>query len=130
MKFRTLLTIILGFVSCLVVKYVLADDFSCPPGLAIKRGQVPHPWFDDIPVPSAWCIDKAGKKNGPWWGWDPETKTILFRVNTLNGEPHGVFSMYYTNGKLAEKGSLSRGKRIGDWVTYNPDGTIKAVERR
>ena len=93
------------------------------------RGEVPHPWFDDVAVPSAWCENTAGIKHGPWWGWDPQTKTVLFKVNAVNGQPHGVYRMYYTNGQVAEHGSLSRGKRVGKWITYNPDGTVRSQER-
>jgi len=74
MKYRTLVAAILSLISCLAMESVFAAEFSCPPGLAIKRGQVPHPWFDDIPVPSAWCIDKSGKRTGHGGGGSPKPR--------------------------------------------------------
>jgi hypothetical protein len=103
-----------------------AAAFSCPEGLTAKEGRVPHPWFDDIPIPSKWCVDDAGVKNGPWWGWDPETGTVVFRVETVAGDPHGLFRMYYTDGTIAEEGRMERGRRVGKWTVYRSDGSVES----
>ena len=104
-------------------------EFTCPPGLTLVNGTVPHPWFDDIAVPSKWCIDKNGKKNGPWWGWDPKTNTLLFQVSTLNGKPEGRYQMFYTNGQVAEEGKMKQGDKTGSWITYNSDGSIRSKKQ-
>jgi|KBSSwiStaDraftv2_1062776.scaffolds.fasta_scaffold950176_2 hypothetical protein len=114
--------------ACLSIALASAEEFSCPDGLSVKSGIVPHPWFDDVPIPSKWCTDKNGVKNGPWWGWDPETNTVVFRVRTVAGEPHGIYRMYYTTGAVAEEGELAHGKRVGKWVVYKEDGTVESEE--
>ena len=106
-----------------------AAEFACPTGLTLVTGNAPHPWFDDIAVPSKWCIDKDGKKNGPWWGWDPKTNTLLFQVNTSNGKPNGRYQMFYTNGKIAEEGEMMQGNKTGLWIMYNPDGSIRTKNK-
>ncbi|TKB62144.1 MAG: hypothetical protein E8D48_08120 [Nitrospira sp.] len=103
-----------------------AADFSCPAGLTIKEGVVPHPWFDDVAIPSKWCVDSKGIKNGPWWGWDPKTNTVVFRGDTLAGEPHGKYRMYFTNGAVAEEGQMDHGKKVGKWVAYKSDGIVES----
>ncbi len=103
-----------------------AAEFTCPFGLTLITGHVPHPWFDDIAVPSKWCIDKNGKKNGPWWGWDPKSNSLLFQVNTLNGKSEGHYQMFYTNGKIAEEGEMKQGNKTGLWITYNSDGSVRS----
>jgi hypothetical protein len=84
-----------------------ADEFSCPSGFSKMSGEVPHPWFDNVPIPSKWCVDKAGIRNGPLWGWDPETKTIVFQASNTEGLPDEIYRMYYTDGSLAEEGRLN-----------------------
>ena len=130
MNRRSFIAVGLAAVVLLLSGVSSANEFSCPAGFSITRGEVPHPWFDDVAVPSAWCAVASGVKHGPWWGWDPKTKTVLFKVNTVNGQPHGLYRMYYTNGQVAEQGSLTRGKRVGPWITYNPDGTVRSQERK
>jgi hypothetical protein len=106
-----------------------AAEFTCPSGLTLVTANVPHPWFDDIAVPSKWCIDKNGKKNGPWWGWEPKTNTLLFQVNTSNGKPDGRYQMFYTNGRIAEEGEIKQGSKTGWWITYNSDGSIRSKKQ-
>ncbi len=103
-----------------------AAEFACPSGLTLVEGNVPHPWFDDIAVLSKWCTDKNGKKNGPWWGWDSKTNTLLFQVNTSNGKSEGHYQMFYTNGKIAEEGDMKHGHKTGLWTTYNSDGSVRS----
>ncbi len=105
-----------------------ATDFSCPNGLTEVSGTVPHPWFDDVPIPSRWCVDQSGRKNGPWWGWDPEAKTVVFRVITIDGEPDGIYEMYFVDGQIAERGNFNRGAKVGEWITYKSDGSIQSRE--
>ncbi len=104
-------------------------DFSCPQGLNERSGTVPHPWFDDVPIPSKWCVDRTGRKNGPWWGWDPGTNMVVFRVNTIDGEPDGLYEVYFTDGTIAERGAFDKGTKIGEWITYRSNGEIQSRER-
>jgi hypothetical protein len=111
-----------------LVTSACSAGFSCPQGLIEKSGQVPHPWFDDVPIPSKWCVNDTGRKNGPWWGWDPETNTVVFRVNTIDGEPDGLYEMYFVDGRIAERGTLEKGAKVGEWITYRSDGSIQSRE--
>lgn len=43
------------------------------------------------------------------------------------GVAEGVFEAYYVpeeGGKLKEKGAFSKGRRIGHWISYKPDGSV------
>jgi len=44
----------------------------------------------------------------------------------LNGEMHGAWSWYRTDGSLMRSGEFDRGKQIGTWCTYDRSG--KAVK--
>lgn len=114
------------FILLLAANAASAQEFSCPSGLSTEEGVVPHPWFDDVAIPSKWCVDRNGVKNGPWWGWDPDTNTVVFRVNTVSGETQGQYRMYFTNGTVAEEGQMDHGHKVGRWIVYKSDGTIES----
>lgn len=105
-----------------------AAQFSCPLGLEERSGSVPHPWYDDVEIPSKWCVNKTNVRNGPWWGWDPQTGTAVFRVALVNGELHGPYRMFFTTGAVAEEGTWDYGKKKGKWVVYKPDGSVESEE--
>jgi len=44
-----------------------------------------------------------------------------------NGRVNGSFVTYYASGVKLREGSYNCGERVGKWVEYNPDGTIKEV---
>ncbi len=42
----------------------------------------------------------------------------------LDGEMHGAWSWYRTDGSLMRTGSFERGKQVGMWRTYDRDGIV------
>ena len=49
------------------------------------------------------------------------TKYTGFR---LNGEMHGAWSWYRTDGSLMRSGQFDRGRRIGTWRTHDRAGAV------
>jgi antitoxin component YwqK of YwqJK toxin-antitoxin module len=42
----------------------------------------------------------------------------------LNGEMHGAWSFYRTDGSLMRIGAFNRGKQVGTWRTFDRSGTV------
>jgi len=42
----------------------------------------------------------------------------------LNGEMHGAWSFYRTDGSLMRSGEFGRGKQVGTWRTFDRSGTV------
>jgi antitoxin component YwqK of YwqJK toxin-antitoxin module len=42
----------------------------------------------------------------------------------LNGEMHGAWSFYRTDGSLMRSGAFDRGKQIDTWRTFDRSGTV------
>jgi antitoxin component YwqK of YwqJK toxin-antitoxin module len=42
----------------------------------------------------------------------------------LDGELHGAWEWFRTDGSLMRSGTLDRGKQVGVWRTYDRSGTI------
>ena len=42
----------------------------------------------------------------------------------LDGEMHGDWSWYRTDGSLMRTGSFVRGRQVGTWRTYDRDGSV------
>ncbi|MEK6190900.1 MAG: hypothetical protein AABM41_01085 [Chloroflexota bacterium] len=42
----------------------------------------------------------------------------------LNGEMHGAWSFYRTDGSLMRSGAFDRGKEVGTWRTFDRSGTV------
>ena len=42
----------------------------------------------------------------------------------LDGEMHGAWSWFRTDGSLMRTGSFERGKQIGTWRTYDRAGSV------
>ena len=51
------------------------------------------------------------------------------KENYKDGRHHGSYIKYHDNGKIAEKGQFTDGKRIGIWQTFDEDGKLIAEER-
>ena len=49
------------------------------------------------------------------------TKYSGFR---LNGEMHGAWSWYRTDGSLMRNGEFDRGRQVGTWRTYDRAGNV------
>ena len=42
----------------------------------------------------------------------------------LNGEMHGAWSWFRTDGSLMRTGSFDRGRQVGAWRTYDRQGNV------
>ena len=52
---------------------------------------------------------------------DGGTKYTGFR---LDGEMHGAWSWYRTDGSIMRTGEFDRGRQIGTWRTYDREGKV------
>ena len=67
----------------------------------------------------------------PARGDEPAEEVVLFsngRVKysgfRLDGEMHGAWSWYRTNGSLMRTGEFDRGRQIGTWRTFDRAGAV------
>jgi antitoxin component YwqK of YwqJK toxin-antitoxin module len=73
---------------------------------------------------------RDGLKNGKWTSLylitkDNKTDSILsFTGNFIDDNPDGKHIYYWENGKIKDEGNYITGKKDGDWIKYNTDGTM------
>jgi uncharacterized protein len=71
-----------------------------------------------------------GLKNGKWTSMyllnnDNKTDSVLsFTGNFVEDNPDGKHVYYWENGKIKDEGNYMTGKKDGDWIKYNSDGTL------
>lgn len=72
---------------------------------------------------------RDGLRTGKWVSYGLEMKDskadsiLLFSGNFVEDNPDGKLYYYWDNGKLKEEGLYIMGKKEGDWILYNYDGT-------
>jgi antitoxin component YwqK of YwqJK toxin-antitoxin module len=49
---------------------------------------------------------------------------VKFTGSRLNGEMHGAWSFYRTDGSVMRSGKFDRGKQIGTWRTFDRSGKV------
>ena len=49
---------------------------------------------------------------------------VKFRGAHLDGEMHGPWEFFRTDGSLMRAGSFDRGRQIGTWQTFDRDGRV------
>jgi antitoxin component YwqK of YwqJK toxin-antitoxin module len=49
---------------------------------------------------------------------------VKYRGWRLDGEMHGDWTWYRTDGSLMRTGAFDRGRQIGTWTTYDRDGRV------
>jgi antitoxin component YwqK of YwqJK toxin-antitoxin module len=67
-----------------------------------------------------------GQQHGIWEIYYDNGK-LLYKGTYINGLRHGLWIWYYTNGKLSYKGNYIQGKLDGLVEWYNLDGTINEI---
>lgn len=68
-----------------------------------------------------------GKDHGNWKFYHPG-KIPQTIGQFENGVRIGIWKYYYSNGKIWKINNYdSRGKKIGEWITYAPDGSIDTL---
>ncbi len=49
---------------------------------------------------------------------------VKFRGAHLDGEMHGPWEFFRTDGSLMRAGSFERGRQVGTWQTFDRDGRV------
>ncbi len=49
---------------------------------------------------------------------------VRFRGHNLEGQMHGAWTFYRSDGSLMREGSFDRGRQVGTWRTYARDGRL------
>lgn len=62
-----------------------------------------------------------------WWKFYNTDGQIVEECNFVNNEKMGLIKIY-VNGKIAESGNISEGKRVGEWLYYEESGEAKQRE--
>ncbi len=63
-------------------------------------------------------------KHGEWKYYSYYNSNLSYTENYLNGEKHGVSTVYYPNGKISETLNFSNNKEHGIWVQYFQNGRV------
>jgi antitoxin component YwqK of YwqJK toxin-antitoxin module len=67
-----------------------------------------------VPEPSSSSIETVRYPNG----------SVKFTGAHLDGEMHGPWEFYRTDGSLMRAGAFDRGRQIGVWRTYDRTGRV------
>jgi antitoxin component YwqK of YwqJK toxin-antitoxin module len=73
---------------------------------------------------------RDGLKTGKWNSYylfkqDNKTdSTLCFTGNFIDDNPEGKHTYYWENGKVKDEGIYVTGRKDGDWIKYNEDGTL------
>ena len=96
-------------------------------------GNEDGPWFEQIGDSYIRGTYRDGLRNGMWYNYyldvnGSKTDSILsFRGGFVEDNPNGKHIYYWENGKIKDEGSYVMGKKEGDWLKYNFDGTLFMV---
>ena len=72
---------------------------------------------------------RDGLRNGMWISMnlfreaDKTDSIVSFKGNFIDDNPDGKHIHYWDNGKIKDEGNYISGKKDGDWIQYNSDGT-------
>lgn len=73
---------------------------------------------------------RDGQRNGMWYyyyldaGPAGQDSLCFYKGNFIEDNPDGRHYSYWENGKVKDEGLYVMGKREGDWMKYNYDGTL------
>jgi len=104
-------------------------------GTLIERGEYlddleDGPWFQLIGDFYQKGNYRDGLRTGQWISYQlekGETGTdslVLFKGGFLDDLPDGKQTYYWDNGKIRDEGSCVAGRKEGEWIKYNYDGTL------
>lgn len=94
------------------------------------------------PLPDSFSIQISYRKRGSIWGigyvsdscscrsrmlYMSNKGNLWFQMSYLNNKSDGRFIKYYSN-KIGITGQFKTGKKNGEWVFYNQDGTVQRKE--
>ncbi len=95
-------------------------------GSEIKNGSGVQIYWTDEGV-KTWELEVRDFKRVRHSMWYPNGQ-LLDMQKYRDGRVDGPFVTYYSSGAKNTEGAYSLGDRVGKWVRYNEDGSIKAVE--
>ena len=93
------------------------------------KDQEDGPWFTTIGDYLERGTYRDGLKNGKWVSYhlistNAKTDSILsFSGSFVEDNPDGKHIYYWDNGKVKDEGFYLMGKKEGDWIKYEYDGT-------
>jgi antitoxin component YwqK of YwqJK toxin-antitoxin module len=93
------------------------------------KDQEDGPWFLTIGDYLERGTYRDGLKNGKWVSYhltrmNEKTDSILyFSGSFVEDNPDGKHIYYWDNGKVKDEGLYLMGKKEGDWIKYEYDGT-------
>ena len=71
--------------------------------------------------------NEQGEKHGPWETYDTNGK-LWSKANYLNDVLHGPLEWYYPNGKVSIKANYLNGKLHGPREYYYSNGKLDEIE--
>ncbi len=101
----------------------------------IEEGEYLHgleegSWFEVVGDSYTRGAYRDGQRTGLWVQYSliqNETKTdsiLSFKGSFTEGLPDGKQAYYWDNGKIKDEGSYIMGRKEGEWMKYNSDGTL------
>lgn len=104
-----------------------------PDGNIVARGEYIEgleegPWYYRMGDSEIEGVYAAGLRNGLWKYVDLPSgmgrqKVIRFEGRFIEDNPHGKHVFFWDNGNRKDEGSYNMGRKEGDWISYNYDGT-------
>ena len=94
------------------------------------NGNEDGPWFEQIGDSYIRGTYRDGLRNGMWYNYYLDsngTKTdslLYFKGAFIEDNPDGKHIYYWENGKVKDEGVYVMGKKEGEWLKYNFDGTL------
>lgn len=55
--------------------------------------------------------------------------SVRARGPLLDGELHGYWEWFRVDGTRMRSGTFDRGRKVGEWTTYDKDGVVYKVTR-
>lgn len=93
------------------------------------EGKEEGTWFYRVGDNETEGIYAEGMRNGEWKYYDlpagmGKQKVLRFEGRYIEDNPHGKHTYYWDNGTKKDEGEYVMGRKEGEWVSYNYDGTI------
>jgi antitoxin component YwqK of YwqJK toxin-antitoxin module len=94
------------------------------------NGNEEGPWFEQIGDAYIKGTYRDGLRNGMWYYYyldlngEKRDSLCYFKGNFVKDNPDGKHVYFWDNGKVKDEGLYVMGKKEGDWVKYNYDGTL------
>lgn len=84
-------------------------------------------WVYETPDYKEIGVYTNGEPDSLWKSYYMPSKIKRFEGRFSNGEPVGVHTMYYNNGKKMYSGNYVSGMKDGDWRFYDELGTVYLI---